>query len=279
MYYGAVLEAKKEIPVQMHDFLKAWSEFELTEGPKILPGDRQILEMPEVRERYTVLHDSWDSVISQDDFGAKQNCGANDTRLHLSLLPEPFFGSVATAPVVILSLNPSLDYDGYYSEFFFPDYRKALIDTLRQRPDERFPHFWLNPRFAWHSGFSYWHGRLAEIVDGVADKFKTRLHALSFVSKSVATLELLPYHSAKFGLPKRIIKKLQSVELARSFAKDFLMQRVHSGEALLVEARRWWDLPNHPKVIHNGANRAGYLTRESQAAILDHLESYRQKHS
>ncbi len=259
----------------MHDFLKKWSEFEVTEGPKIFPGDRKILDRPEVR-KHTVLYGSWDSVISHKDFGAKQNCGAGDTRLHLSLLPEPFFGSIATAPVVILSLNPGLHYDGYYSEFFVRDYRKALIDTLRQRPDERFPHMWLNPRFAWHSGFSYWHRRLAGLIDKFTDKFKTRLDALSFFAKSVATLELLPYHSASFGLHS-ILKNLPSVKLARSFANE----RADSGQTLLIVARaeRYWDLSNHRNVIHNGANRAGYLTRKSQAAILDHLERYRRKHS
>ena len=253
----------------MHDFLKAWSDFKVTKGPRIFPGDELLLDKPEV----TVLYDSWDTVISQEDFGAKQNCGSNDTRLHLSLLPEPFFGSIATAPVVILSLNPGLHYDGYYSEFFVPDYGRALLDTLRRRPDKRFPHMWLNPRFAWHSGFSYWHGRLAGLIDQFAQELKVRrLESLSFFAKSVATLQLVPYHSASFGLNDSIINDLESVGLARAFLRDILMPRE---DVLLVSVRKRerWNLPNlDSRVIEGSRSRAAYFTDTARKQIFKHLK-------
>jgi hypothetical protein len=177
------------LTLHTHDLVKAWSEFEVSNGPKVLDGDSMLLA-PRM-ESHTVCHNSWASVVDQADFGIQ------DRRLHLSLIPQPFFGSVSTARVVILTLNPGLNPIDYYGEFCVPEYREALCGTLQQRLDPSFPHIFLNPRFSWHSGFSYWHRRLARLIDTFTDDFKiARREALSFFARSVANLELLPYHSA-----------------------------------------------------------------------------------
>jgi hypothetical protein len=257
----------------MHDLEKEWARFEPTDGVNLLNGD-DLLRQPEVSARYVVLHPSWDSLTGQTDFGVW------DARLHLSLLPQPFFGCLSTASVFVLTLNPGLHPTDYFAEFCVHEYKEALINTLRQRLDDRFPFIWFNPRFSWHSGFSYWHGRFARLVDTFAGEFGIpRVKALSFFARSVATIELLPYHSVRFGLPRRILRELHSVDLAHSFVWDVLVPRSKAGQVLLIAARQGgeWGLPEHRNtVVYSGAEtRAAYLTPNSRGgeAILKHLKA------
>ncbi len=255
----------------MHDLEKAWTEFEPTDGANLLDGD-DVLRQPEVSARHVVLHHSWNSLIRQTNFGSW------DARLHLSLLPQPFFGSLSKACVFVLTLNPGLHPVDYFAEFCVPEYKKASTDTLRQRLNDRFPFIWFDPQFSWHSGFTYWQGRFASLVDTFVREFTIpRVEALSFFARSIATLELLPYHSASFRLPNRIIRQLRSVDLARSYVSDVLVPRARAGEALLIAARQGaaWSLPEHPNsIVYTGTEtRAAYLTPRSRGgeAILTHL--------
>jgi hypothetical protein len=256
----------------VHEFQEAWAKFEPQNRPYVLDGD-EVLLRPGVIEHHVILHHSWESVINQPDFGSR------NARLHLSLLPQPFFGALSQARVFVLTLNPGLHPNDYFAEFCVPEYRKAAVDTLKQRMNGHYPFLWFDPRFSWHSGFAYWHGRFAGLIDSFAhDLALSRVEALSYFAKSVAIVELLPYHSDSFGLPGRIMKRLRSVRLAQSFAAEILAPRAHEGEVLLVAARqgRAWGLSEHEHiVIYNGAeNRAAHLTPKSRGgqAILTHLK-------
>ena len=106
-----------------------------------------------------------------------------------------------------------------------------------------------------------------------------RLEALSFFAKSVAALELLPYHSASFGLPARIMNDLHSVCLARSYVSEVLVPRARRGGALLIAARQagTWGLAEeeHTIVYKGSETRAAYFTPDSRGgkAILRHLKA------
>ena len=69
--------------------------------------------------------------------------------------------------------------------------------------------------------------------------------ALSFFAKSVAVVQLVPYHSRKFGLPDTIVDNLVSARLARAFVSKVLVPRALAGESLIFVARqtRSWNLP------------------------------------
>jgi len=181
--------------------------------------------------------------------------------------------------VVILTPNPGLNPIDYFGECFVKQYRRALVASLRLRlKKSRFPNLFLNPAFSWHSGFAYWHGPLARLIDTFAtDVGIRRIDALSFFSKSIATLQLVPYHSVSFGLTNRVISGLRSVRLASSFVKEVLLPRARSLQAVLVVVRqaRQWDIQEGRGVIvyEGGESRAAYLTPRSRggSAILKHL--------
>lgn len=257
----------------MHEFLTNWADFEPSNEANLLTGDELLLK-PDVLRRHVVLHHSWDNFVGQEEFGHRDN------RLHLSLLPQPFFGDVARARVVILTLNPGLHPIDYYAEFCVREYKQAALDSLRRQFNPKYPFIWFDPRFSWHSGFSYWHGRFAGLVNKFAvDLGIRRAKALSFFAKSVATLELLPYHSKSFGLPRRIMNKLPSVRLARSFVSDVLEPRAQSGEVQLVVTRKaklWGLSENRKTIVYKGSeSRGAYLTPQSRGgkAILKQLKA------
>ena len=255
-----------------HELINAWASFRPGVGPHVLPGDEVLLDPSE--SRFVIHHRSWRALLGSPDFGNQ------DRRLHLSLIPQPFFGNIDSAPVVILSLNPGLKPIDYFGEQFVKPYRRALVANLRLKlRNSRFPHLFLNPAFSWHSGFTYWHGRFSPLIDAFSrDAGTCRIEAMSFFSKSIATLELVPYHSASFGLPKHVVSRLRSVKLAREFVQDILLPRARASETLIVVVRQSprWECKKEDSgvIVYQGAEtRAAYLGPGSRGgdAILERL--------
>lgn len=255
----------------MHDLLTAWAEFEPGDNANVLCGDEVLIEQKD----HVSLH-SWDTFVGQKTFGK------SDGKLHLSLLPQPFFGSLAEARIVILTLNPGLHPIDYFAQLIIrdPQYMKASLDTLKQRFAGEYPFMWLNPQLSWHSGFTYWHGRFAAVIDSfVRETCISRAEAMSFVAKSVAVLELVPYHSVSFGLPAKVMNKLRSVRLALDFVSDMLVPRADAGDTVLVVARKgaMWGLCEAKNIlIYKGTEtRGAYLTPTTRGgkAILAQLKS------
>lgn len=71
---------------------------------------------------------------------------ADDTKVIVESIPEPFIGNPVTAKVVLLSLNPghSKDDAEAYSN---ADFRQAMMHNLRHEAQEC-PFYGLNPKFA-----------------------------------------------------------------------------------------------------------------------------------
>ncbi len=61
--------------------------------------------------------------------------------------------------------------------------------------------------------------------------------AILFLAKNIAVLQLYPYHSKKFRIPKRIRKELESTNLIRKFVKEVLVKEAKSGKTLIIVAR------------------------------------------
>jgi hypothetical protein len=191
----------------------------------------------------------------------------------------PFFGDVRHASIYVLLLNPGLGPSDYYGEYEVPEYRAALLANLRQQHRNGvLPFLFLDPRFAWHGGFSWWHGKLAKVIQRLASAWNMSFaEARSRLGSAIASIELLPYHSASFRDADTWLRKLQSVSLARAFVAEHVLPRVQRGEAIVIVTRqvRAWNLREQPGVVTYSATkaRAAHLTPDSPGgrAILQHL--------
>lgn len=140
-----------------------------------------------------------------------------DGLLHLGLVPVPYLGDLASASVVLLMANPRFDLSDYHAEGSVPRFRQAMLDNLYQRrASDEFPFVGLDPEFAWHTGFGYWADRLGSVVGLIRQKRNdTYEEALRFVAQRVAVVQLSPYHSRTFRLPRGVMSELESMGMAR----------------------------------------------------------------
>lgn len=251
------------------DLLSAWAAWKSDAPPFSLEEDRDFITR--MRDEKTLVH-GWRDGIARPDFG-----NPDDTRFHLGLLPMPFVGDLTRASVYILLLNPGQGPHDYFGEYEVPAYREALIANLRQ---ERGSFLFLDPQFSWHGGFDYWHGKLAGLIAELASHWNTSFaEARSRLAGELTCIELIPYHSPSFRDPGNWRRLLPSALLARSFVRDHVVPRAHTGKAVVVVARQGqvWDLPRHDNIIrYEGAeSRAAHLTPKSRGgrAILEHLTS------
>ncbi len=224
--------------------------------------------------RAAVTRGGWRETIQAPDF-----CAPGDKRLHLGLLPQPFFGDVRNASIYVLLLNPGLGPSDYYGEYEVPKYRAALLANLKQRPASGVrPFLFLDPQFAWHGGFNWWHGKLAKVMERLASAWRVSFaEARARLGSALASIELLPYHSMAFSGTGSWLYKLRSVALARAFVAEFIIPRVQRGEAIVIATRRVavWGLAEQAGVVTYSAAqaRAAHLTPDSPGgqAILQHL--------
>lgn len=256
------------------DLLKSWAAWAPTSTPYVLDADRTIL-LSDQSLRSTVVTNSWKDAIERHDF-----CAEDDPRLHLGVLPEPFTGNLGTASIFILLLNPGLGPTDYYGEYEVPAFREARLRNLRQEfTRDRLAFCMLDPQFAWHGGFQWWHGKLRAVIGELSKRhgvtFAAARHGLA---KELASIELFPYHSATFNRRGKWLRDLRSVQLAREFVRDVVLPRVARREAIVIATRKVteWGLPEAPGVIRYEAKhaRGAHITPNSAggAAILKHFE-------
>jgi hypothetical protein len=181
----------------------------------------------------------------------------------------PFLGDVRRASVYVLLLNPGLGPHDYYAEYEVPTFKAAVLANLRQDFSDNTERFlFLDPRFAWHGGFAWWHGKLVGVIEQLANRWKVAFaEARTRLATHLACIELFPYHSANFRDRDRWLSNLPSVALARSFVHEVVMSRVRSGEAMAILTRqaRLWNLPRHRGVIEYSGQqaRAAHLSPDS----------------
>jgi hypothetical protein len=261
------------------DLLKTWSKWHRPDNrPLCLADDAGLIEPNRL-----VYWPDWQTAHTSQDF-----CGPKDNRLHLGLIPQPFFGDLRNASVYILMINPSLGPHDYFGESKVPEYRKALEANLRQDFKGFGTNFmFLDPRFAWHGGFQFWDKKLFKIIEAVADAMNEKrkqknnisiAEARKWVGDRVASLELIPYHSA-IAPTARWVKELRSVKLAQEFAKNTICPSVESGDVVAVVLRgvKRWDLQNPKGIVkyEGGLARSASLQPHSEGgkAILNKLLS------
>jgi len=247
----------------MHSLIRHWRECNTNHSPYYYPGDEVVLTNDVVLNLA-----SMSDYINSPVFGKR-----DDASLHVGLLPMPYMGDLMRARAVILMLNPGLKPIDYFAEWGVSSldgirelYRNALIENLRQgfRKDNDFPFVLLNPQFSWHSGFIYWEKRFQDIVKLAAEKHSMAYtEGLSWVSRQVAAVELLPYHARTFHFNRKVPDTIPSVQDACSFVKDVLVPKARNGDLVLIVARavKQWRLPRHRSIIE-------YTSGEARGASL-----------
>jgi len=248
-----------------HQFLEAWTRCPLSEPPFVLPGDEAITG----KKPGFVVHRSLAEYASSEPFLSER-----DRMLHLGLKPIPFVGRICDARVYLLMLNPGLSAVDYLAEWHTPSYAVVLADNLKGTR----PFIFLDPEFAWHSGFTYWHRKLAAVMRALSSATGlTQSQVLRRLACSICLIQLLPYHSAAFGVSRKLLQSLRSPGLAKRFVAEVIMPRAQAGDALVVVARHatYWEVPPCRGVVrYEGSEaRAAHLTPNSQggARIIDAL--------
>ena len=261
------------ISAQFEDLIGFWNRYEALTKPYCHPDDWEFLQTSG-RSRYTHAS-SWElaEYIKSPLFGRP-----NDTKFHLSLIPVPFLGDLNSSDILILMLNPGFDITEYGAQDKSRSYRERLRRNLRQDfSGLEFPFLGFDPEFCWSGCFAWWEKKLRDILTIVAErKFEGRysyFDALSYFSKRLAVLQLVPYFSTSFSAGP-LLNHLPSVKIAKRYAQEV----ARTGEKLVVVTRqpRSWDLGVSKTVIcYTRAHaRSASLSRRSPggSAILRRLD-------
>ena len=255
------------------EFLKKWKKAELNRPPYIFPKDKEIIKKLEKKGKIITYY------TVKDYINSKEFANRKDTTLHIGLKPLPFAGYLRKASIYILTANPGLSPVDYYIEESDQKYVRDIENNIKQFNDKsKYPMFLLNPKYSWYAGFEYWEEKLRDIIDLLMINKKMQYkEALRFVSKKIATVELLPYHSRNFGLSENELSKFESVKLVREFAQKELVKLANNGEAIIIVIRKanHWDIKENKNIIVYDKNeaRGASLSSESRGgkAILEKL--------
>jgi hypothetical protein len=236
-----------------------WRSFNWQVGPFITKDDKSVLD-----ESKACYYQSYSDYISSPDFVKDKPI------FHLGLLPSPYCGNLSSARVFILMLNPGFSPLNYFAEETSISLKDEIIKTGRQENiDSEYPFFFLNPKFVWTGGGDYWTTKFRDILDHLYKQTNNYPKALSVLSKNIATIELLPYHSENFKLTGSVLKRMQSAILIKEFVKTNLIPRARKGEILIVVTRKakHWEMRNNPRnniVVYDGQSaRAAHLSINS----------------
>ena len=200
-----------------------------------------------------------------------------DKKLHLSLIPVPFIENLKRASIFLLMLNSGLNPSDYI-QGKTPEFRKVYTNNLKQKGNEEYPFYLLNSIICSHPGYNYWIKKLKAIIE----KIKTAediswLDAQKRISKEIASIELIPYHSRNFGLKNKIINKLTSVRDIKNYVKEKIVPKARNNNGLIIviRGRNKWDIGEEKNIItYNGAEaRSGSLGINTRGykEIIKHL--------
>jgi len=236
----------------------AWNEgFNEAKKPYVHSLDQIIIE----DEYYK--HNSYDSFIEDKEFGNI------DHKFHLHLLPGPYSGNIEKAIVYILMLNPGFAPIDYYAQQHCKEFRSRVLGDINQNLDEKYPFMNLDPQFAWTGGGQYWINKLNYVIQTVSAKSNlSYTESLSIVSKRVCTLEIVPYHSKNFRLPRKVFDEMGTSKLMFDFVHDFVLKKAKSDMACIIVTRgnNYWKLKDGSNVVvYDGPEaRGAFLTDKTR---------------
>ena len=239
------------------ELINLWKNFNFNKMPYIHAKDS------------TLLGNGFNNSKDFDDYIENPNFGFEDNKFHLNLLPVPYVGNILKAQIYILMLNPGFGILDYYAESYSKTYRNLLIKNLKQTlQNDKFPFIFLNPELLWHGGGQYWEKKLKDIIVTVAKSLAlSYVDSLSFISKRIAVLELVPYHSKSFSLSNKDFNRLYTPSVMLDFVKNYVVPRVQNGQACIISTRNSsrWNLPKNDNIIvySGGASRAAHMSKNT----------------
>ncbi len=235
-----------------------WREFKPSEPPFVHPRDIPTL----MRNSRWSAHDDpkdFQSYLNSSRFGDPE-----DNRLHLALFPVPYVGNLDKAEIVILLLNPGFEHSDYWADTVHPEYRARLELNLKQEfKGIEFPFLGLDPNFAWHGGFMWWESKLRGVLREIASKHfgNSYLSAMRDLSRRLACVELVPYHSKSFR-DHALIDHLESARHACKYVEESLVPLAAKQDCTLIATRRVKDW-NLPSGMPNVLAYEGWETRQA----------------
>lgn len=189
--------------------------------------------------------------------------------LHTGLVPLPFVGDVRNAKVVFLLLNPGLSASDYHAEYQVPGFRERLLANLRQDfLGREYPFFPLDPECAWHSGNTYWQGKLRHILEMLCEETGlSHAKVRQFLARNVCAIEMLPYHSVRQGISVKAMQGFPSSKLACTAVNGLVKQALDRSRMLVAMRQvKGWGVPldcPHVRCFSGGQARGAHLgTRE-----------------
>jgi hypothetical protein len=219
----------------MNSLLEFWNECSLESAPYVHPRDVSLLKK----------HGLFDDEVSDNESFVKGPRFGNfdDARFHLSLLPVPYIGLLDKADIFLLLLNPGFGLSDYVVNDD-EEHSAEVRAIIRQDANIEFPFISLNPKFVWTGGFRWWEQKLRNTVLRIAEAKGGYLQGLKSLSQRLAAIELVPYHSQKFGAGK-IVSNLPSSQAAMRFVSETLVPRARRGHATIIVTRKVasWGLP------------------------------------
>lgn len=156
----------------------------------------------------------------------------HDYYIHPDLLPEPYMGN-PDANVVLLFANPGYG-KNERTDYSISGFKDAIIKNLTHSKSD-YPYYYLNPDFIhpptngkpnYSDGGKWVRQRMKEILIKIDEKELT---------KKIFTIQLHPYHSAKF---KPVTEKFVGHEYTMSKFKN-AVERAKDRKALIICARSY----------------------------------------
>lgn len=213
-------------------YCRRWARALHSGPPYLYPGDSEVLQANAVSLRQFKTYRA---------FAESNQLGeASKPTFFADLIPIPYQGSLHTADIVLLQLNPGFGPHDYFAERTSAAYVRAQRRNLFQcLENTKFSFPTLDPRFAWHGGFVYWERRLRPYIQVLQSKegLTTYQNALQAFSRRLAVLELVPYHSRNWFLPARVARGLPSVAAMKAIVHDEILPKAQKAETLVIVMR------------------------------------------
>lgn len=215
------------------EFLRRhYEKFSTGSAPYIFEGDEEAFES-----------DAWKK-LEKD----------KDTKLHTELMPQPVTGDIMNAKIIFCFLNPGFDENDINEEAFLRD------QYLRQLKQENADFYGLRKEYEDTGIGYYWridpgifntNYEDYSLVSRIHKEYKGKYSiedVYNMLSKIVADIELVPYHSNN-GPSAKMIKLLNSSQRAIRFLREELLPNAKKNGQLICITRSKTEWGIKDKVI------------------------------
>lgn len=215
-FTGERMKIAKEHQVKLEPDVpkNPWLNLQKTDGMYIAKGDEEILN------------------DCNNAIGKNKN--KKNYEFHPEILPEPFWGDIRNANVLILSGNPGLgdDENNFNNNDTFIE---ATLDNISLK----------TPKIVWldqeckknivykgkpHPGFEYWEKKTQKLREAIANQSNCHIEG---VKLNICIIEYFPYHSKKISSKM----KTEGPKLPSSKFVDYYIEKAIHDEKWIVIAR------------------------------------------